>query len=73
MFDRIIDAILEGSRNGSLLQGILTVGLIALYALLVEQNKVVPSELVQWSSLVIGFYFGGKAQGIIATALRSKE
>ncbi len=66
MLDKIVNAILDGIKDGSLVQGILTIGLVGFYALIIEQGKQVPPELPQWAGLVIGFYFGGKAQGAIS-------
>ena len=45
-----------------IIQGLLTIGVLALIAYLLISNREVPTELWAIMSMIVGFFFGSKFQ-----------
>ncbi len=68
---KLMDMLVNALTSGALLQGLITLGLLGFYGVLVLRGQPVPQDLPGWIALTLGFYFGGKAQGALAGALRT--
>ncbi len=67
--EKLLDALLDGLRYGSLLQGLVTFILIGLYGFLVVTARAVPQELSQWMGMVIAFWLGSKTAPALSGAV----
>lgn len=47
-----------------IIQGLLTIGVLALIAYLLISNREVPTELWAIMSMIVGFFFGSKFQQV---------
>jgi hypothetical protein len=47
-------------QESTIVQGILTLGVVGVWGYLLFAGQPIPAELNQIVGLVIGFYFGGK-------------
>ncbi len=57
MSNKLLDLI----QQSVIVQGVLTLGVVALWCTMLFIGKAVPDSLNQIVGLVVGFYFGGKA------------
>ncbi len=57
MSNKLLDLI----QQSVIVQGVLTLGVVALWCTMLFLGKPVPDSLNQIVGLVVGFYFGGKA------------
>ncbi len=64
-FEQLVAAFMAGISGGAIVQGILTIGLVAFWCFLVAHNQAVPPLLESWISIAMGVYFGGKAQSML--------
>jgi hypothetical protein len=59
------DKLLDLLQESSLLQALITFGLLVSLLYLYLTGKPVPQELVNAFSVVLGFYFGAKVQNAV--------
>lgn len=71
MKEKITEALLEGVKSGALMQAALTLTLVGAYLALVFLGKPVPQLVESLTSLAVGFWMGGKVQGVLNNTMAS--
>jgi hypothetical protein len=56
-------------KESTIMQGLLTIGVVGVWLYLLVQARPVPPELNQIVGLVVGFFFGGKVQKFLSSGL----
>lgn len=73
-FRYVVDGVLKLIEESIILQGFITVGLVGATVYLYASGKEVPSNLLQLTWAVLGFWFGVKVQhGIDVAAIRRQR
>jgi uncharacterized membrane protein YbhN (UPF0104 family) len=65
------DKILDLFQQSTIMQGLITLIVVGVYAYMVCAGRPVPSEFLGLVTLVIGFFFGAKLQNAINGVKRS--